>query len=963
MDNVPQITYQQLYESVIFLIPLGVIGAWRWSVWIIKRIASFFYRPYKNSFKAATSVITPVYNEDPKIFKRALDSWKYNSPNEIIAVIDYSDKKNIEVFKKFALTYPAAKLIVTKKPGKRPALVDGIKIATSEIVALVDCDTIWEKDVLKNGLMPFINKKIAGVATRQSVLKAESLAQKLFSIRLEQRYWDDVPFLSLVGGRLQCLSGRTAFYRRKTILPLLNDLENEFFFGKRVISGEDKRLTYLVQAHKHKTYYQESARVYTTGAKEMSTYFQQQTRWIRNSWRADLRALKDGWPFRYPIFALYLIDRAIQPFTLILSPMYFIASIVLGLWPAVYTIIVWWLLSRTIKMFPHLQKYPLDILLLPSFIIFNFVTAYLKIYALFSLNTQGWITRWDKSRLPTFTLFQKAAPQVATFVLVGALFFTIFSAQSYEYYTPRNYQAKLAAKAFVQEPPAYLASNQNVLGAASEESKKDLMVKRYIIQPGDTISGIAYKFGVPEDKLIYANAGRLTVSYYQQGAVPGIVLSIPPKDLEFNPNFDFLYNINKNEPQFLTFNNFGEDNGIEVHGRNQVVTLATLRDNLGTEVIEEVKPNVWLLKRSLNFMEGTMFVLDESEVTWLQMQSTDDSVVSLKGFSTTFVMNGVKITSWDTNRKDYDTKLENGRSYILVKDAARMDIYNSELAYLGYPRPLDGKYSTYGVSWRMTSSRRLTTLISGEILGSKFHNNYFGAYTFGATGMLWRGNDFYENTRYGLDPHDDSNGFLVEFNRSHHNGTHGIIFSKRCLYNTIRNNISYENKLHGIMLHEDSNYNVIENNNIYGNKDGISLHGSDNNVVRNNTVNGNKNGILSYRKSVKNVMVNNIITNNARAGINLYEESGENIIEKNTLSDNISGMYIKTSNNQITNNTFTKNDFGVYLLNNSKDNYIVANEIANVTYGVYSKVPTGIPNVVRENMFAWNKADKFIREQ
>ena len=110
-------------------------------------------------------------------------------------------------------------------------------------------------------------------------------------------------------------------------------------------------------------------------------------------------------------------------------------------------------------------------------------------------------------------------------------------------------------------------------------------------------------------------------------------------------------------------------------------------------------------------------------------------------------------------------------------------------------------------------------------------------------------------------------------------------------------------------------------------------------------------------------MVNNIITNNARAGINLYEESGENIIEKNTLSDNISGMYIKTNKNQITNNVFNKNDFGVYLLNSSQDNYIAANEIVNVIYGVYSKVPTGIPNVVRENMFAWNKADKFIREQ
>ncbi len=960
MDTVPQITYQQLYESLIFLIPLGVIGVWRWSVWIIKRGASLFYRPYKNSFKATTSVITPVYNEDPKIFKRALDSWKYNSPNEIIAVIDYSDKKNIQVFKKFASIYPAAKLIVTKKPGKRPALVDGIKIATSEIVALVDCDTIWEKNVLKNGLMPFINKKISGVATRQSVLKADSLAQKLFSIRLEQRYWDDVPFLSFIVRRLQCLSGRTAFYRRKVILPMLNDLENEFFFGKRVISGEDKRLTYLVQAEKHQTYYQDSAQVYTTGAKEMSTYFQQQTRWIRNSWRADLRALKEGWVFRYPVFALYLVDRAIQPFTLILSPLYFISSLLLGLWPAVYIIIIWWLVSRSIKMYPHLRKYPFDILLLPSYIIFNFVTAYLKIYALFSLNTQGWITRWDKSRLPTFTVFQKLAPQFATVALVGILFLNVFSIQSNEYYTPIRHQELLASKAFTVNPPAYLASNQNVLGTTSSSAKKDLMVKRYVIQAGDTLAGIAYKFNVPLDELVYSNAGRL--SFFPQFAVPGTVLSIPPKDYEFYYNYDFLYNITKQEGQNLSFNLFGEDNGIEVHGRNQIITLATLRDNLGTAVIEEVSPKVWRLKESLNFMEGTMFVLDEEEVTWLQLVSRDDKVVTIKGFSTVVVANGVKVTSWDPVRHDYDQNINNGRSYILVKDASRMDIYNSEFAYLGFSRPLDGKYSTYGVSWRMTTSRRSTTLLSGEILNSKFHHNYFGAYTFGATGMLWRGNDFYENIRYGLDPHDDSNGFLVEYNRAHHNGAHGIIFSKRCLYNTVRNNISYDNKLHGIMLHEDSNYNVIENNNLYGNTDGIALHGSNNNIVRNNTVSENKNGILSYRKSVKNILINNTITNNLIAGINLYEESGENIIENNTIRNNTSGMYIKTNNNQITNNTLTENDFGIYLIENAKDNYIAANEISEVIYGVYSKVPTTIPNVVRENVFSLSKSDTYIRE-
>ncbi len=135
-----------------------------------------------------------------------------------------------------------------------------------------------------------------------------------------------------------------------------------------------------------------------------------------------------------------------------------------------------------------------------------------------------------------------------------------------------------------------------------------------------------------------------------------------------------------------------------------------------------------------------------------------------------------------TNDKNY----QDGRSYILVKDGSRMDVIDSEIAYLGYPRPHDLPYSPYGISWKMSTEKLGKLLPTGEVINSKFHHNYFGAYTFGATGMLWRGNEFYENVRYGLDPHDDSNGFLVENNIFRNNGTHGLIFSKRCINNMIR---------------------------------------------------------------------------------------------------------------------------------------------------------------------------------
>ena len=77
-------------------------------MWLLKRGVATFYRPVKNSFKTSVSLVTPVYNENPKVFKAALDSWKVNKPDEIIAVIDYTDKKCINIFKKFVKNIPSA---------------------------------------------------------------------------------------------------------------------------------------------------------------------------------------------------------------------------------------------------------------------------------------------------------------------------------------------------------------------------------------------------------------------------------------------------------------------------------------------------------------------------------------------------------------------------------------------------------------------------------------------------------------------------------------------------------------------------------------------------------------------------------------------------------------------------------------------------------------------------------------
>lgn len=924
-----------------FFIPLGFVGIWRWDVWLTKKVIGLFYKPKKAGFKSSVSVVTPVYNENPGTFQTAIESWAKNSPNEIIAVIDYTDEVCINLFRSFSKKFKGARLIITKTPGKRDALADGIKAAKSEILALVDSDTIWTEGTLKNALAPFNDEKIGGVATKQSVLKPRTIAQKLFSIRLEQRYWDDIPFLATVEDVLVCLSGRTALYRKKAIMPILDQMTNEKFMGQKAISGEDKRLTYLIEAVGWKTTYQSNSQVYTTGVEDIKTFISQQVRWTRNSWRNDLRAISDNWVFKHLIFSLYLIDRAIQPFTLLVSPIYFMVSIVLGQWIPVFVILVWWHLSRLVKMYPHLRKHPGDIWILPIFILFSFVSAYIRLYALFSINMQGWITRWDKSRLTQFKFLEVAKGHVMTVFVFGLVVTGVVTNKYFNYLIPQEKQNRLIASTLQKKSNATLAKKtNNVLGTSTFDAKSQL-TQRHEFQSTDSLAGIAYQYGVSFDSLLNSNVQKIT---NWNRIRPGTIFTIPAKEMMINPSYRFNYQ--RIYDDFLQIGYDESTNTIFIAGRGYSVNLNDIYNNVGKEYLEEISPKTWFLKANIVLRSGTTLKLSKDEVTWLRLASSKDKFVTLRGSNADILIDGVKITSWDEKKQDYDKETKDGRSFILAKDSARMDVKSSEIAYLGFARPKDYPYSSYGISWRMSNSHRGNALLTGEVTNSKFHDNYFGAFTFGAVGMTWRGNEFYNNVRYGLDPHDDSNGFLVEDNKFYNNGSHGLIFSKRCIKNTVKNNISYNNKLHGIMLHELSNNNLIEDNMMYGNSDGISLDNSSSNVIRENRIFYNKRGVLADKKSMNNLIEKNEINENTQFGIYLYDDANENVISNNVLAFNNFGLYIKSSRNEANNNQIDQNRVGVYLLGKANGNSFNSNKISySEVYGVYGKVSEGLGNL------------------
>jgi cellulose synthase/poly-beta-1,6-N-acetylglucosamine synthase-like glycosyltransferase len=382
-----------LFSYAGLLVPIGVLGIIRWAMWLAKRIPALFYRPIENDYDCSATIITPVYNEDPVLFRRAIESWLANAPDRIIAVVDVTDTRCMAV----AEDYPRVDVIPIDIPGKRPALAVGVDASTTDIVVLVDSDVIWEPDVLRKLKMPFADPSIGGVGTRQHMHPSDgqtpTLWERLADIYLDIRYSDEVPATTRWGRAVSCLSGRTAAYRTRLLQSMRQAFLTETFMGNQCMSGDDKRYTCLVLQRGYHTWNQLNARVYSTFQPNFAGFVKQRIRWSRNSFRSDLRALWQGWVWRYPYLAVMLIDKTIAPFTLLVGPIVLLVAIAVGNWQLVLMLLLWWHISRAFKILPHLRRRPADWLILPIFIGVTFYMSLIKAYALCTINEHKWLTR------------------------------------------------------------------------------------------------------------------------------------------------------------------------------------------------------------------------------------------------------------------------------------------------------------------------------------------------------------------------------------------------------------------------------------------------------------------------------------------------------------------------------------------------------------------------------------------
>ncbi|MBB5870822.1 hyaluronan synthase [Allocatelliglobosispora scoriae] len=322
-----------------------------------------------------------------------LNSWLSQDPDEVIIVPDIEDT---EVLRRLsAVTDPRVRTLAFEHRGKRSALGVGIRAARHEIIVLADSDTRWEPGLLAAVQMPFVDPDVGGVGTQQNVYQRQtSVWRRIADWLVDLRYYDYVPAMGRAGA-VACLSGRTAAYRRAAVLPVLENLENEFFLGRRCVAGDDGRLTWLVLASGYKTVHQSSARALSMFPSGLRAFMKQRIRWSRNSYRCYLTAIYKGWLWKVPVVTkITVLQILLTPVTMGMAMGYLLLSRLELSGRGIALVLIWVMLGRAVRGYSHLRRHPGDILLLPVLAVTIIaISLPIKLFAFITMNKQGWLTR------------------------------------------------------------------------------------------------------------------------------------------------------------------------------------------------------------------------------------------------------------------------------------------------------------------------------------------------------------------------------------------------------------------------------------------------------------------------------------------------------------------------------------------------------------------------------------------
>lgn len=277
--------------------------------------------------KYSVSVLIPAYNEQDSIkatVKHVLDS-DYDNIKEILILNDGSTDSTKDVAEKLAKQYSKVRVINKKNSGKADSLNYGIKIAKSELIAVVDADSYPRKDAIRKLVAYFSDDKVGASTCPILVRNKNKFFEKLQAIEyaaiaITRKLLEAVDAIYVTPGPL-------ALYRKKALQEIGGFDPNNM--------TEDIEITWNLTAAGWKRKMCLTTKVTTSVPEKFRLWFRQRKRW-------SVGGMQTVWKYRHHFFKRdTMIGHFILPF--------FVLSTFLGL--VGLGIFTYLILSRIIRQY------------------------------------------------------------------------------------------------------------------------------------------------------------------------------------------------------------------------------------------------------------------------------------------------------------------------------------------------------------------------------------------------------------------------------------------------------------------------------------------------------------------------------------------------------------------------------------------------------------------------------------
>ncbi|POX62093.1 bi-functional transferase/deacetylase [Streptomyces sp. Ru62] len=225
------------------------------------------------------SVIVPAYNEKECIANTLRSLARSTHPIEIIVVDDGSTDGTSRIARDAAesLGMTNVRVIRQENAGKPAALNNGVRNASYGIVVMMDGDTVFEPDTVRQLVQPFADPSVGAVAgnakvgNRTTVIGAWQHIEYVMGFNLDRRMYDLLRCMPTIPGAIGA-------FRRDAVLAVGGMSEDTL--------AEDTDITIAMHRAGWRVVYQEHARAWTEAPGSLGQLWSQRYRWSYGTMQA-----------------------------------------------------------------------------------------------------------------------------------------------------------------------------------------------------------------------------------------------------------------------------------------------------------------------------------------------------------------------------------------------------------------------------------------------------------------------------------------------------------------------------------------------------------------------------------------------------------------------------------------------------------------------------------------------------